>query len=163
MSTDISFAATIPFSRSVPAGYHPVAQHDASQVKGLAPQPCVLLVDDEEAIREVMTDLLQEHNLRVLSAGDGAAGIELYRTNAADVRLVLLDLTMPGMTGEEVFRQFKEIDPTVRVILTSGYGREEATSKFPASELAGFVQKPFHWTQLAKTIVEYVGGGQHSV
>jgi len=151
MSNDISFGVGIPFMDPATAAPSYVSQR-------CFPQPCVLVVDDEEAIREVMTDLLQEHDLRVLTAEDGAAGIELYRAHAADVKLVLLDLTLPGMSGDEVFRRFKEIDPSVRVVLTSGYTCEEATSKFPASSLAGFVQKPFQWTQFATTIVEYVGG-----
>jgi CheY-like chemotaxis protein len=156
MSAEMNFGSGVPYSiPSTPLTGIPGAS-DLCPGTGSTSPPCVLLVDDEEAIREVMTDLLEDHNIRVLTAEDGVTGVEVYRANAADVNLVLLDLSLPGMSGEEVFRRFREIEPSVQVVLTSGYTKEEATSKFPASSLVGFVQKPFQWTQLATTILNYV-------
>ena len=106
-------------------------------------QKLILVIDDEEPVREAITDILELEGLRVITASNGVEGVALYRERAADVRLVLLDLSMPGLSGEETFHQLREIDPAVRVVLSSGYSEAEATRRVSAQGLAGFIQKPY--------------------
>jgi PAS domain S-box-containing protein len=112
----------------------------------------VLLVDDEEAVREVVGEVLEHEGFRVLRAEDGAQGVALFREQKDRVDVVLLDLSMPGLTGEETFRRLREIDPDVRVILSSGYDRHEARGRFGPGPPAGFIQKPYRPDQLMAEI-----------
>jgi PAS domain S-box-containing protein len=116
------------------------------------PPPVILVIDDEEPVREAVTDILEMEGLQVLSAANGAAGIDLYRERRADVRLVLLDLSMPGMNGEQAFHELRRIDPSAHVILSSGYSQLEATQRFVGLGLAGFIQKPYD----AATLIEAI-------
>ena len=79
-------------------------------------------------------------------------GIALFRDHRERVDVVLLDLSMPGLSGEETFGRLREIDPGVRVILSSGYDQHEATLRFTAGGPAGFIQKPYRPQQLLAEI-----------
>jgi two-component system cell cycle sensor histidine kinase/response regulator CckA len=112
----------------------------------------VLLVDDEEAVREMIGEVLESEGFEVLRAEDGSRGVALFRDGGDRVDVVLLDLSMPGMSGEETFRRLREIDPGVRVILSSGYDHDEASGRFGAAPPAGFIQKPYRPEQLVAEI-----------
>lgn len=112
----------------------------------------ILIIDDEQSVRETAADILQEEGFGVLSTGDGQSGLEMYREKMADILLVLLDLSMPGISGEETFRQLRQLNPDVRVILSSGYNQIEATRRFIGKGLAGFLQKPYNARQLVSEI-----------
>ncbi|MFH1748922.1 MAG: PAS domain S-box protein [Planctomycetota bacterium] len=103
----------------------------------------VLVVDDEEDIRDVVQAVLESRGMRVLLAEDGPQGVACFRDNADDVDVVLLDMTMPGMSGEEVFRQIVAMRPDARVILSSGYSEQESLARLEDGRLAGFVHKPY--------------------
>lgn len=106
------------------------------------PGATVLVVDDDELVRGLLADFLAEAELAVVVAASGAEAVDLYRARPDEFGLVLLDLTMPGMGGEETLRRLRAIDPGVRIVLCSGYSREEATRGFEELNLAGFLQKP---------------------
>lgn len=103
----------------------------------------VLLVDDEDIIRSIASDMLKELGFDVMTARDGREAVELFRRNQGEIAFVVLDLTMPHMSGEEAFREMRRIDPAVRVIMSSGYNEYEVTQKFMGKGLAGFIQKPY--------------------
>jgi len=103
----------------------------------------VLLVDDEETVRMVASDMLSELGFTVLTAVDGRDALQLYRLKRDEITLVLMDLNMPHLNGEEAFHQLRSIDPQVRVVLSSGFSEQEVTRKFLGKGLAGFVQKPY--------------------
>lgn len=102
----------------------------------------ILLVDDEEVVRTVASELLKELGFTPVVAGSGAEAIETFKNNK-DLLAVILDLTMPGMDGEECFRALRGIDPEVKVIMSSGFSEHEVVQKFAGEELAGFIQKPY--------------------
>ena len=108
----------------------------------------VLLVDDEETVRAVTGKLLERLGLDVLTATDGQEGVALYRDRKADIAVVLLDLTMPHMNGEEAFRQLRQINPDVRVILASGYSESDIANRFAGKGLVGCIQKPYTLARL---------------
>jgi CheY-like chemotaxis protein len=112
----------------------------------------VLIVDDEEAVREMIGEILEGEGFEVLRAEDGSRGVALFRERRDRVDVVLLDLSMPGLSGEETYRRLREIDPGVRVILSSGYDRDEARGRFGTARPAGFIQKPYRPEQLMAEI-----------
>jgi two-component system cell cycle sensor histidine kinase/response regulator CckA len=112
----------------------------------------VLIVDDEEAVRSVSRNTLQRRGYRTIEAVDGRQALEVYRRFVSEISLVLLDLTMPYMNGEEVLHELKVITPTVKVLLSSGFNEVEAVRRFTGKGLAGFLQKPYSAAVLAETI-----------
>ncbi len=111
-------------------------------------QSQILIVDDEEAVREVASLMLKRFGFDILTAGDGIEALEVYKENGSDIVMVLLDMTMPHMGGEETFTELRRINPDVRVLLCSGYNEQDATSHFTGKGLAGFIQKPFQLEKL---------------
>ncbi|MAE72422.1 MAG: hypothetical protein CME06_18370 [Gemmatimonadetes bacterium] len=103
----------------------------------------VMLVDDEETVRTVSSKQLRQLGLEVLTADDGRQAVEIYRERRADIALVLLDLTMPHMNGEEAYRELRRINPDVRVILASGYSENDIEARFAGKGMAGCLQKPY--------------------
>jgi two-component system cell cycle sensor histidine kinase/response regulator CckA len=112
----------------------------------------VLIIDDEESVRSTARNTLQWHGYRTLEAKDGREALEVFRQFANEITLVLLDLTMPYMNGEEVLRELKIILPDVLVLLSSGFNEVEAVRRFTGKGLAGFLQKPYRAALLAETI-----------
>ncbi len=114
----------------------------------------VLVIDDEETIRLLATDVLEGAGFTVLQAADGESGIELFKAHQKEIAVVLLDLTMPGMGGEATFAQLRAMDPSVLVVMTSGYSNMEIEWQFQEKNLAGFVHKPFLPSELAAKIIQ---------
>jgi len=112
----------------------------------------VLVVDDEPTVREVAAAILADAGFEVLQACDGEEGLTCFREHADRIRAVLLDLTMPRLSGEEVYNAISEFRPDARVILSSGYSEADATRQFGAGALAGFVQKPYGPRELLAAI-----------
>jgi len=111
-----------------------------------------LIVDDEECVLKVAGQMIQRTGLEILTARDGVEALEVYRKHRGDIVLVLLDMTMPRMDGEETFRELRALNPEVRVILASGYNEQDATNRFVDKGLAGFIQKPFTLQNLEQMI-----------
>jgi two-component system cell cycle sensor histidine kinase/response regulator CckA len=137
---------------------------DANQPAAPAPplhfsegrEKTVLIVDDEESVRGVARNTLQRRGYRTIEAVDGRDAIEVYRRFAGEISLVLLDLTMPYMNGEEVLRELKVLTPSVKVLLSSGFNQVEAIRRFTGKGLAGFLQKPYSAAVLAETVKRIV-------
>ena len=120
--------------------------------KNLNGSGTILVIDDEELVRQLSQSALARYGYTVLAAENGPQGIEVLRTNSQDVALVLLDMTMPLMSGEETFQHLKAIRPDLPVILCSGYHEVEYAERFAGKGLAGFIQKPFTAAYLAERI-----------
>ncbi|WP_257313342.1 response regulator [Geothrix fuzhouensis] len=103
----------------------------------------VLVVDDDETVRAVARQTLEMKGFQVLEAQDGIEAVDLVRTQGAAIGVVILDMTMPRMGGEEAFREMRLLHPEIRVILSSGYNEVEAMSRFMGKGLKGFIQKPY--------------------
>jgi two-component system cell cycle sensor histidine kinase/response regulator CckA len=123
------------------------------KVHVLPPGATILVIDDEEEVREVVEEVLQSRGVHVLSAADGSAAVELFRRHGPRIDVVLLDMNMPGMSGEAVFQELVNIRPDVKILLSTGYSEQEAESRFTRSRLAGFVHKPY----TASGLVEQIG------
>ena len=112
----------------------------------------ILIADDEEDVREVAKQTLEEYGFDVLTAQDGREAVEVFRAHAGQIDAVLLDMTMPVMGGEEAYRAICEISPRVPVVLSSGFSETEVTGRFGRGEPLTFIQKPFVPSELAATI-----------
>lgn len=117
----------------------------------------VLVVDDEESILGLARRMLETMGFAVLTAADGRAGVEAFRTAGAGLRLVLLDMTMPHLDGEETFREMRRLRSDVKAILSSGYNEQTATSRFAGKGLAGFIQKPYGYEELLAVVRQVLG------
>lgn len=117
----------------------------------------ILVIDDEEPVREALVDILEDTGLMVLTAPDGETGVRTYQSHFPDIDLVILDHSMPGMTGEETFRELQLINPSAQVIISSGYDRSEVTRHFSDLGLAGFLQKPYSANQLVDEVSRNLG------
>ena len=114
----------------------------------------ILLVDDEEMILEVATAMLAQLGYTVHGACGGRAAIAWYADHWREVDLVILDMIMPEMGGDEAFRRLREINPAVRVLLSSGYSLEGQAEGILAESCAGFIQKPFDLLRLSGKLRE---------
>ena len=121
-------------------------------------QGTVLVVDDEEIIRNLSADMLKRLGLQSLLAADGRQALQIYYEHLGEISLVLLDLTMPEMDGEETLRELRLLDPHVPVVLSSGYTEQEVTSRFADLRVAGFLQKPYTLGLLRQQLREALSG-----
>jgi len=103
----------------------------------------VLVVDDEENIREVMTATLESFGYRVAEAADGTEALATYSQRGAEISLVLTDMAMPFMDGPAMIRALRKIDPAVHVIGMSGLLNAEQTAELQSLNVSGFLSKPF--------------------
>lgn len=124
----------------------------ASSMESWTGSGTVLVVDDEPAVRRTVSRMMELMGFSALQAADGQQGIDLFREHAADIALVMLDLTMPHPDGEQTFAELRRIQPDVRVVLMSGYSQHESMARFAGQGLAGFVQKPFSLDVLRESV-----------
>ncbi len=120
----------------------------------------ILLVDDEQSVRDVARRFLEDAGFRVLPAAGGAEALQLYRERAADIDVVLLDLTMPEMGGGEVLTLLREHNPEAAVIVMSGYDEQTALGRLRGHVPSAFLLKPFRGGDLTTTIRSVLGRTQ---
>ncbi len=112
----------------------------------------ILVVDDEQLVRETVKKMLEIGGYDVILAPNGEEALKIYKANKEQISIVLLDMTMPIMDGEETFRELRRINPDVKVLLSSGYNENDILERFIGKGLTGFLQKPFVLSSLLKTI-----------
>lgn len=115
-------------------------------------QQCILVIDDNELVRDSVAAVLKSKGYSVILAADGQRGIEIYRQECDLVDLVILDMTMPGLSGEEVFRKLRQIHPQLQIIITTGHSVEDISRKFLTQANVGFVQKASGPQQLLQEV-----------
>ncbi|HXX63843.1 MAG TPA: response regulator, partial [Bacteroidota bacterium] len=140
------------FTVYIPAVEKPAARPVQAEARMTRGKETILIVDDEETIRSLVRDILEEIGYHVLGAGNGEEAIEIYRHHSSPIDLVILDMTMPGMGGRETFEKLKEVDPGVRAILSTGYSQDERAREVLALGVKGFVQKPYRINELAAAV-----------
>ncbi|MFZ7111657.1 MAG: PAS domain S-box protein [Desulfatiglandales bacterium] len=114
----------------------------------------ILLVDDEAVIQEIGEEMLKRLGYKVLVAEDGEEALAIYRDRRHEVDLVILDMIMPGMGGGDVYDRLKEVNPDIRVLLSSGYNIDGEASVILERGCNGFIQKPFKISDLAQKVKE---------
>jgi len=113
-----------------------------------------MVVDDEETVREVAARMLERAGLEVVKACDGVEAVDYFREHSSEIGCVLLDLTMPRLSGEETLKELRGIRSDVKVVLSSGYSEQEVVGRFEDDGIVGFVQKPYLISKLVGKIGE---------
>jgi two-component system, cell cycle sensor histidine kinase and response regulator CckA len=125
----------------------------------------ILVVDDEEVVRQFSKIALTKRGYRVLLAGNGKEGVDLFRQFHNEVSLIVLDLMMPKMSGEEALEHFRQITPSVPVIVSSGFSQAQAAERFVGKNISYVLTKPYTSAQLTRAIedtlaIKTAGAGQ---
>ncbi len=110
-----------------------------------------MLAEDDDALRESVQENLQSLGYRVIVASDGKRAVELFRENAAEIDLVVMDVVMPSQGGLKTYPELQGIKPGIEVIFTGGYA-EEAVSLVKLEKGAMFLQKPYDLAKLSQMI-----------
>jgi CheY-like chemotaxis protein len=149
-----SFRLCFPASEERPAS--PVAAPEMASFHPL--RGVILLVDDEDLIRQTIGSALRALGLEVLTAGDGLEALEQFREARPRPNLVLMDLTMPRMDGREAFLAMHDLDPSIPVVLSSGFTEKDSVKTLSGLEPAGFMQKPYQIRELRQMLQRVLGG-----
>ncbi len=116
----------------------------------------ILVIDDDKIMRLTITEILEDYGYEVLLAESGLDGIELFKLYKNKIKLVFLDMAMPGMSGKEVFIKLREIDPYTKILLTSGFSLDERIKQVKKMGVNGFIEKPFTSENLAGMIKKII-------
>lgn len=111
----------------------------------------ILLIDDEQVVRDIGGEMLRSMGLECITAENGEEGLRIYEEHSRGFALVILDIEMPGMTGDKVFDTLKGLNPLQKILITSGYSQNYLEAKFFKRKLDGvpLMPKPFQYRQLA--------------
>jgi two-component system, cell cycle sensor histidine kinase and response regulator CckA len=112
----------------------------------------VLLIDDEIVIREIGYEMLESLGIPCIMAEDGETGIKKFKESQKDIAIVILDVEMPGLSGDKVYHILRGIDPDLKILITSGYAQNYLESKYFKSKLEHFIPKPFQLNQLSNKL-----------
>jgi PAS domain S-box-containing protein len=112
----------------------------------------ILIIDDEDTVRNVARIVLERYGYRVLAAEDGQNGMNLFAKSPDDVSLILLDMAMPGISGEETLRRIRELKSGTPVVVSSGFSESDARARFGDS-ISAFLQKPYTARQLGALVI----------
>jgi len=130
-----------------------VAEQEAAPEKeAVAGEGTILVVDDEPALQEVLSRMLERLGYRVLVAGSGEDALKAYAEHSGEIDLVLLDMIMPGMPGKAVFDRLREIDAGVKVLLSSGFAETRAAVQAQQQGALGFLEKPYIMSELSAAV-----------
>jgi CheY-like chemotaxis protein len=121
----------------------PVPQADVRVANPDGPRELILIVDDEDFVTLLAQRVLTDEGYRVVTARDGFQALDIYKKLQKDIRLVILDFTMPIMDGSEVFSELRMINPQVPVVLSSGFTEQDKLKWMLAKGLRGFIPKPY--------------------
>jgi DNA-binding response OmpR family regulator len=108
----------------------------------------ILFVEDEGMLRRGVATMLRERGLTVIEADDGNAAVERFRADRPNINLVLLDMTIPGKSGPMVLEDLHRMDPDLKVIVTSAYGREHVQKLLHGLPILDYIQKPYGFAEI---------------
>ena len=120
----------------------------------------ILLVEDEDQVRLIAKEMLQQCGFTVIEADNGREALDLYRKNSADITMVLTDIGMPVMDGYELFSELKKLKPELPIIISSGFGEKTIGSRISKEEMAGIISKPYNPAQLQEVLKRALDGSE---
>jgi CheY-like chemotaxis protein len=122
----------------------------------------VLVVDDEEMLRLAVSKMLRRENYSVIEAGDGDMALEIFRMKSAEIAVILLDMTLPGISGRRLFEELRGIRPDIRIIITTAYTKEMAVNAVGVQQTWEFIRKPYHIADLVSLLRRVEGSGRET-
>jgi len=140
------------FTILFPASEAAVTVSPVRELPSVASASAILVVDDEAPVREGISDILTTEGIKVFLAADGRDGVEKFKRHQSEIDLVLLDMKMPIMNGEETFYALRAIDPGVRIVLSSGYNEPETTNRLLRLGSTQFLSKPYNTQVLLNAV-----------
>lgn len=117
----------------------------------------ILIADDEDIVRMVLTEMLQQLGYHPVTASGAQEAVDAYRDMAAEISLVILDYKMPGLSGDEVFARLREMNPEVKVLISSGYSDGASMDELKRQGLSGYLQKPFSMDRIREELERILG------
>ena len=114
----------------------------------------ILVVEDEPQILELMQDMLLRMGYQVLKASDGEKALEIFRNEKDDIKMVIIDILMPGMDGRRLFKALKDVNPDIKVLISSGYDETTALEGMAPYRPEGYIQKPYRFSSLKEKLSE---------
>ena len=151
-----TFGILIPATDKAPA----TKVVNTGEVEGWQGEGTILIVDDDISVREVATAIVKKFNFDVLTANDGRQGVDLFRKHHGRIVVVLLDMTMPQLGGIDAMREMREIEPSIPIVLVSGYSEVDVASLMQGEQPDDFVQKPFKGKDLKKSLYRVLHVGK---
>jgi PAS domain S-box-containing protein len=146
-----TFQVYLPCAKTMPGGSDRVMSGDCgADVTGQ--HGTVLVVEDEDDLRQPIVKMLRKSGFEVLEAADGTSAIDVLRANGTGIDIVLLDMTLPGASSREVVETAASVRPNIKVILTSAYSQEMIEGSMPAPQIRSFIRKPFQLGELLKIL-----------
>jgi len=142
------------FTIYLPASKKEITEEKELTHEVLRGKEAVLLIDDEDTIIDVGQEIIKALGYTVLVARSGKEAIEIYEKNKDKIDIVILDMIMPGMGGGETYDRIKEINPDIKVLLSSGYSIDGEAEEILERGCDGLIQKPFNMKQLSRSIRE---------
>ena len=122
--------------------------------------PTILIVDDEELMREVASIMIEENGGSVLTAVDGLDAVEVFAENKEKISAIFMDISMPRMNGYESYIEIRKLSPTVPVLIVSGLKMMPEVQKLQANNEVDFLSKPFHEVELIKALNKVLARGK---
>jgi PAS domain S-box-containing protein len=150
------------FELYFPASEKPVEVVVEAHPHDLSGRGVILVVDDDDFVRKAALAALQHFGYRVLLAADGDGALEIFRAHHDEMDLIVLDMTMPGMSGDETYRRLRALCPDVKVLLSSAYNEEEVSDRVTIASVAGFLPKPYDPEQLGAKVKHILEGAEAS-
>ena len=129
-----------------------VVVKDRVSVKNSVSDGTILVIDDEEPIRLMLTKTLSYVGYKVLDAESGKEGIEKYKKNIESISLVILDVILPEMDGVQIYKELKKINPDVRILVSSGFASNKQTIELREMGVEGFLKKPYRQNELLEAV-----------
>ena len=114
----------------------------------------ILIIDDENSVRQAAEEIIKGIGYKVITASGGKEGLDVYKAKKDEINAVMLDMVMPEMGGEKTFQALKQIDPEVKVLLASGYTAIDKAARILDQGVAGYIQKPFGVKALSRKLRE---------
>ncbi len=126
------------------------------QMRLIAGTGNILIIDDEETIRNTTANLLKNIGYTVMTAENGSTGIDLVRKNPEHFQAIILDMIMPDINGREVYHSIKSINPTLKILIASGFAHDKDISDLLEAGANDFLQKPFRFHELSRILAEII-------
>lgn len=142
-----TFKVYLPLTRTPDAAPLPLESREPVRGHGR-----ILVIDDEDVVREMATDMLVALGYTVMTAADGDEALALYREKMNEIDLAVIDMVMPRMGGRDCFRELKKLNPAIKAILSTGYSRDGAAQEILDEGMMGFAQKPYRMNQLSELV-----------
>jgi CheY-like chemotaxis protein len=145
------------FTMFIPLVLLAAGKKTSSSMESSKTKARILIVDDEQDLRLILSEILEHLGFTVFTCKDGLDAVEYYKLHHENIDAVIVDLVMPRMGGHECIKLLKQIDPSARILVSSGYNLVSDTQQIIAKGIAGFIQKPYLASEISRILFETLG------